>query len=80
MVCLPCFRAFFARRRGMAISIRSRPTALGAPPPAPLVQLLISTIGWRETYLAQAVFMAAAVPLLRRSFAGPPVTGRGGTR
>src|SRR5262249_6439171 len=30
----------------------------------PLVQLVISTLGWRETYLAQAIFMAAVVPLL----------------
>jgi len=52
----------------MAISILQSANGFGRAASAPLVQLLISTIGWRETYLAQAVFMAAAVPLLAAQF------------
>jgi predicted MFS family arabinose efflux permease len=48
----------------MAISIVQSANGFGRATSAPLVQLSISTIGWRETYLAQAAFMAAAVPLL----------------
>jgi len=52
----------------MAISIVQSANGFGRALSAPLVQLLISTLGWRETYLAQAAFMAAVVPLLALLF------------
>ena len=52
----------------MAISIVQSANGFGRAASAPLVQLLISTLGWRETYLAQAAFMAAVVPLLAGLF------------
>ena len=51
----------------MAISIVQSANGFGRATSAPLVQLSISTIGWRETYLVQAAFVAAMVPLLARS-------------
>jgi len=68
VVFVPLLSRHFVRRRGMAISILQSANGFGRAASAPLVQLLISTIGWRETYLAQAVFMAAAVPFLAAQF------------
>src|SRR5439155_2931440 len=55
-------------RRGMAISIVQSANGFGRAASAPLIQLSISIIGWRETYLAQAAFIAAAIPLLAALF------------
>jgi len=52
----------------MAISIVQSANGFGRAASAPLVQLLISTLGWRDTYLAQSAFMAAVVPLLAGLF------------
>src|SRR6516164_2336729 len=68
VVFVPLLSRHFVRRRGMAISIVQSANGFGRAASAPLVQLLISTIGWRETYLAQAAFMAAAVPFLAMLF------------
>jgi MFS family permease len=68
VVFVPLLSRHFVRRRGMAISILQSANGFGRAASAPLVQLLISTIGWRWTYLAQAVFMAAAVPFLAAQF------------
>src|SRR6266481_3246152 len=68
VVFVPLLSRHFVRRRGMAVAILQSANGFGRAASAPLVQLLISTIGWRETYLAQAVFMAAAVPLLAAQF------------
>jgi MFS transporter, OFA family, oxalate/formate antiporter len=64
VVFVPLLSRQFVRRRGMAISIVQSANGFGRAASAPLVQLSISSIGWRETYLAQAAFIAAAVPLL----------------
>jgi len=64
VVFVPLLSRHFIRRRGMAISIVQSANGFGRAASAPLVQLVISTLGWRETYLAQAIFMAAVVPLL----------------
>lgn len=64
VVFVPLLSRQFVRRRGMAIAIVQSANGFGRAASAPLVQLLISTIGWRETYLAQAAFIAGAVPLL----------------
>ncbi len=68
VVFVPLLSRQFVRRRGMAISIVQSANGFGRAASAPLVQLLISTWGWRATYLAQAAFMAAAVPLLAALF------------
>jgi MFS family permease len=68
VVFVPLLSRHFVRHRGMAISIVQSANGFGRAVSAPLVQLLISTLGWRETYLAQAAFMAAAVPLLAAVF------------
>jgi MFS transporter, OFA family, oxalate/formate antiporter len=68
VVFVPLLSRHFVRRRGMAISIVQSANGFGRAASAPLVQLLISTSGWRHTYLAQAAFMAAVVPLLAALF------------
>jgi MFS family permease len=64
VVFVPLLSRHFIRRRGMAIAIVQSANGFGRAASAPLVQLLVSTLGWRETYLAQGAFMAAVVPLL----------------
>jgi MFS family permease len=77
VVFVPLLSRHFVRRRGMAISIVQSANSFGRAASAPLVQLLISTLGWRETYLVQAAFIAGAVPLLaalfRRAARYPPI-------
>jgi MFS family permease len=68
VVFVPLLSRQFVRRRGMAISIVQSANGFGRAASAPLVQFLISTIGWRETFWAQAGFIAAAVPLLAALF------------
>src|SRR5712692_6821876 len=76
VVFVPLLSRHFVRRRGMAISILQSANGFGRAASAPLVQLGISTLGWRQTYLAQAALMAAVVPLLasvfRRAARYPP--------
>src|SRR5689334_16392478 len=68
VVFVPLLSRQFVRRRGMAISIVQSANGFGRAASAPLVQFLISTIGWRETFWAQAAFIAGAVPLLAALF------------
>ena len=78
VVFVPLLSRHFVRRRGMAISIVQSANGFGRAASAPIVQLLISDLGWRNTYLAQAAFTAAVVPLLaslfRRAARYPTVT------
>jgi MFS family permease len=73
---------YFVRRRGMAISIVQSANGIARGISAPLVQLLISLIGWRTTYLAQAGLMALLVfplaALFRRAEAPPAPPSDGG--
>src|ERR1700732_5393169 len=64
VVFVPLLSRRFVRRRGMAISIVQSANGFGRAASAPLVQLLISTIGWRETFWVPAAFIGGAVPLL----------------
>jgi MFS family permease len=68
VVFVPLLSRYFVRRRGMAVSILQSANGFGRAASAPLVQLSISGLGWRETYLAHAAFIAAAVPLLAALF------------
>ena len=64
VVFVPLLSRRFVRRRGMAISVVQSANGFARAVSAPLVQFLISSFGWRETYLIQAGFMAAmALPL-----------------
>jgi MFS transporter, OFA family, oxalate/formate antiporter len=75
VVFVPLLSRRFVRRRGMAISIVQSANGFGRALSAPLVQLLISSVGWRHTYLVQAGFMAAMMlplaMLFRRADANP---------
>src|SRR6516225_1195282 len=64
VVFVPLLSRQFVRHRGMAISIVQSANGFARAVSAPLVQFLISTLGWRETYFVQAAFIAGAVPLL----------------
>jgi len=76
VVFVPMLSRYFVRRRGMAISIVQSANGIARGLSAPLVQLLISLIGWRSTYLVQAGLMGALVlplaSLFRRADAPPP--------
>jgi MFS family permease len=75
VVFVPLLSRRFVRRRGMAISVVQSANGFARALSAPLVQLLISSFGWRETYLIQAAFMGAMVlplaALFRRSARAP---------
>jgi MFS family permease len=58
VVFVPLLSRLFVRRRGTAISIVQSANGIARGISAPLVQLTISQIGWRDTYLVQAAFMA----------------------
>lgn len=79
VVFVPLLSRRFVRRRGMAISIVQSANGFGRALSAPLVQLLISSLGWRETYLVQAGFMAAVLlplaALFRRADGAPAPAG-----
>ncbi len=83
VVFVPILSRRFVRRRGMAISVVQSANGFARAVSAPLVQWLISSFGWRETYLIQAGFMAAMVlplaAMFRRGGHPPPpsaATGR----
>ncbi|HXC92262.1 MAG TPA: MFS transporter [Stellaceae bacterium] len=76
VVFVPLLSRRFVRRRGMAISVVQSANGFARAVSAPLVQFLISAVGWRETYLVQAGFMAVMVVplavLIRRGERAPP--------
>jgi MFS family permease len=77
VVFVPLLSRRFVRRRGMAISVVQSANGFARALSAPLVQFLISSFGWRETYLIQAGFMATMVlplSLLFRRGERPTVT------
>jgi MFS family permease len=61
VVFVPLLSRRFVRRRGMAISVVQSANGSARAISAPAVQFLISSFGWRETYLIQAGFMTAMV-------------------
>ncbi len=79
VVFVPLLSRHFVRRRGMAIAIVQSANGFGRAVSAPLVQLTILGIGWRATYLAQALLMAAVVlPLAALFRRTDPVAPSGG--
>ena len=77
VVFVPILSRHFVRRRGMAISIVQSANGFARAISAPVVQLGVSGIGWRMTYVAEAVFMAALVLPLAAWFrnVGPSSSG-----
>src|SRR5579885_2166715 len=80
VVFVPILSRRFVQRRGMAISVVQSANGFARAVSAPVVQLLISSFGWRATFTIQALFMAVmVVPLavmLRRGGAAPPAPPR----
>src|SRR5213082_652731 len=83
VVFVPMLSRHFVRRRGMAISIVQSANGIARGVSAPLVQLAISFIGWRSTYLCQAAFMALCTLPMAALFRGAdpvrPNTARKGS-
>ena len=57
-------RWFPAHRLGVALAVAWSASGVGAIVVLPLAQHLITTVGWRETYLVFAISSAAFIPLL----------------
>ena len=68
VVSVPILSRWFVARRGLAISIVQSANGFGRAVSAPITQLLISSIGWRRSYLALAAVMAVAVVPIVRAF------------
>ena len=81
VVFVPLLSRRFIRRRGTAISIVQSANGFARALSAPLVQLAISGVGWRLTYLLEAALMAAATlplaALFRRVDPGRATPARG---
>lgn len=73
---VPVLSRHFVRRRGLAISIVQSANGIARGISAPAVQLMISQIGWRTTYLVQAVLMALVVLPLAALFRRADPVGR----
>ena len=75
VVFVPLLSRRCVRRRGTAISIVQSANGFARALSAPLVQFAISGIGWRTTYLVEALFMAVATAplaaMLRRGIRAP---------
>lgn len=64
LVFVPLISRLFARRRGMAVSVLQSANGFGRAVSAPVSQLLITGVGWRQAYLLEAAVMALlAIPL-----------------
>src|SRR5215470_8192534 len=68
VVFVPMLSRRFVSNRGMVISIVQSANGFARAVSAPVAQLLISTIGWRHAYLAQAALMGALVRPLAALF------------
>src|SRR5204862_366492 len=68
VVLTPLVSRRFVERRGLVLSIVQSANGFGRAASAPVVQILISTIGWRRSYLVLAAFMAVLVLPLARFF------------
>jgi MFS family permease len=77
VVFVPMLSRRFVSNRGMAISIVQSANGFARAVSAPVAQILISTIGWRHAYLAQAGLMGVLIwplaALFRRDEPPAPV-------
>jgi MFS family permease len=80
VVSVPILSRWFVARRGLAISIVQAANGFGRAASAPVVQLLITGVGWRRSYLALAGLMAVAVlPIVRAFPTREPPASAGGS-
>ena len=70
VVFVPVLSRRFVRRRGMAVAIVQSANGFARAASAPLSQILIAGLGWREAYLAQGGFMAIVFLPLALLFRG----------
>jgi len=68
VVLTPLVSRYFVAKRGLVLAIVQSANGFGRAASVPVVQFLITTVGWRRAYLALAVVMAAAIVPLSRSF------------
>jgi len=70
VVFVPLLSRWYVQRRGMAISVVQSANGFSRAVSAPVAQLLITAIGWRHAYLAQAALMGVLVLPLSALFRG----------
>jgi len=70
VVFVPLLSRLFVRNRGMAVAIVQSANGFARAFSAPLAAVMITGLGWRGAYLAQAGFMAVAVAPLAMLFRG----------
>ena len=68
VVSVPLLSRWFVQRRGLAISIVQSANGFGRAAATPVTQLLVSSMGWRRSYLALGAAMAVAVVPIVRAF------------
>ena len=70
VVLTPLVSRRFVRKRGLVLSIVQAANGFGRAGAVPVVQFLISTVGWRRAYLGLAAMMAIVIVPLAQSFRG----------
>jgi MFS family permease len=70
VVLTPLVSRRFVARRGLVLSIVQAANGFGRAASVPVVQFLISAVGWRRSYLVLAAVMAVLVLPLARFFRG----------
>jgi MFS transporter, OFA family, oxalate/formate antiporter len=68
VVLAPLVSRHFVTKRGLVLAIVQAANGFGRAGAVPVVQFLISTVGWRRAYLVLAAVMAGATIPLARSF------------
>jgi MFS transporter, OFA family, oxalate/formate antiporter len=78
VVLTPLVSRRFVQKRGLVLSIVQAANGFGRAGSVPVVQFLISTVGWRRAYLVLAAMMAIVIVPLAQSFRGGglPAVGR----
>ena len=70
VVLTPLVARRFVAKRGLVLAIVQAANGFGRAGAVPVVQFLISTVGWRRGYLVLAAVMAVATVPLARAFEG----------
>jgi len=70
VVLTPLVSRRFVQKRGLVLSIVQAANGFGRAGAVPVVQFLISTVGWRRAYLGLAAMMAIVIVPLAQSFRG----------
>jgi MFS transporter, OFA family, oxalate/formate antiporter len=78
VVLTPLVSRRFVQKRGLVLSIVQAANGFGRAGSVPVVQFLISTVGWRRAYLVLAAMMAIVIVPLAQFFrgGGMPAAGR----